>query len=58
MKKLVRFGQTVPIPSTVQVSLRSFCAEETARSLCTGAEGLPPGASWDEIGAHRALATQ
>ena len=62
MNKLVRFGRKIPIPSTLQVSreLRLFCAEENTRSLCAEAEGLPPGASWDEIGAHRAakLATQ
>jgi hypothetical protein len=53
MKKLVRPGRTLPVPSPVQDSHESrlFCAH--ARSLRAEAEGLSPGASCDESGAHR-----
>jgi hypothetical protein len=56
MKKLVRFGRKISIPSSLQIrqELRLFCLVENTRSLCAEAEGLQPAATWDEIDAHRA----
>lgn len=55
MNKFVRFGRRLSIPSTVQIrhELRAFCASEDIRQECATKEGLPIGATWDEIYAHR-----
>lgn len=59
MKKFIRFGRHLSIPSTVQVrhELRAFCASEDIRQECATKEGLPIGATWDEIYAHRKVVT-
>ena len=43
------------MPSTVQIrhELRAFIAQEEIRAECAAKEGLPAGATWDEIYAHR-----
>jgi hypothetical protein len=50
-----RFGRRKPLPSTLAIShdLRALWADETARSFCAEADGLPNTASWDEIVVRR-----
>lgn len=58
MKKFVRFGRRLAIPSTVEIrhELRAFSVQEDVREECAVAEGLAVAATWDEIYAHRAAA--
>jgi hypothetical protein len=51
----VRFGRRLPTPSTVQLrhELRAFIAQDEIRTECAAKEGLPTGATWDEIYAQR-----
>jgi hypothetical protein len=54
-----RFGRRMAIPSILQIAheLRGF-SQDDARMRCAAEEGMPMTASWDEIVAHRAAATQ
>lgn len=55
-RALTRFGRRLPLSSTVQIrhELRAFIAQEEIREECAMTEGLPAGATWNEIYAHRA----
>jgi hypothetical protein len=55
----IRFGRRMSIPSTAQIrhEIRAF-DERRERERCAAAEGLPIGASWDDIVAHRVARAQ